>query len=246
MLRALLEDRFNLVVREDTKPVRAYVLSAGKSTPKMKPADGLEPARCESLTPTFNNGVIHETIRCRDVTLKAFAAALHALGPRALRDLPVVDETAIEGVWDIDLQYPARAGLGSATDTASGGDIFESVGKQLGMTLRLSQAPQKVLSVESVNEQPTANPYGVAARLPLLPAPKFEVASVKPCDGPGPTLDPQFKPGGIVTAHCVNLLRLIQKMWNLAPFQIPLGSPKWLASRNFSIEAKSPRGHLPR
>jgi uncharacterized protein (TIGR03435 family) len=231
MLRSLLEDRFNLVLREDTKPVPAYVLSAGESSPKMKPADGSEPAGCETLPATFSNEVIHQGIRCRNVNLTVFAAALHGLGPRTLRKLPVADATGIEGVWDIDLQYTSRAG-----------DILESVGKQLGLTLQLSQAPQPVLSVESVNERPSVNPEGIAVSLPPLPAPEFEVATIKPCDGTGQSLYPQFHRGGLVTARCVGLLGMIQNMWNLAPSQIPPGIPKWLNSRLFSIDAKAPRG----
>src|SRR5439155_16514175 len=38
MLRALLADRFGLVVRQDTKPVPAFVLSTGQDSPKMKSA----------------------------------------------------------------------------------------------------------------------------------------------------------------------------------------------------------------
>ena len=40
MLQALLADRFKLVVHTDSKPVAAFVLSAGKGKPKLKESEG--------------------------------------------------------------------------------------------------------------------------------------------------------------------------------------------------------------
>jgi uncharacterized protein (TIGR03435 family) len=40
MLRSLLADRFNLVVKQDTKPVPAYLLAKGKGDVKLRPAEG--------------------------------------------------------------------------------------------------------------------------------------------------------------------------------------------------------------
>lgn len=46
MLQSLLVERFGLVVRNDTKPIPTYALTAGKGKPKLKEAEGKETAGC--------------------------------------------------------------------------------------------------------------------------------------------------------------------------------------------------------
>ena len=248
MLQSLLADRFGLVVKRDSRPVDGYVLSAGKGKPKLKAAEGGGSSGCQSLAPKIGD-VPYGTIQCRSVTLEAFASALRRLAGGSFTNLPVVDGTAIEGNWDIDLQYPLRvitigAAGGAATPTGGNG-VIDAVEKQLGLTLELQKVPQPVLVVESVKEQPSANPPGVAASLPALPAPELEVASIRPCDGTGPTLAPRFESGGRVTARCMPLISLITQVWGLAPFQELVGAPKWLTgggSPSVTIAAKAPAG----
>ncbi len=248
MLQSLLADRFKLVAKNDTRPAPAWVLSTGKVQPKLKPADGASSGGCRSLPPTFGD-VPTGTIECRSVTMEAFAPALRGLAPGFFENLPVVDSTGIEGVWDIDLKYPLRfVSLSGAApgDTRANGGIVEAVEKQLGLKLERGTVPQPVTVVESVNETPSANPPGVTAALPPLPPPEFEVASIRPCDGKGPNMAPRFESGGRVTAHCMFLMNLIQELWDLAPYEELAGAPKWLSSGNspgFSIEAKAPAGN---
>src|ERR1035441_2934882 len=52
MLRALLADRFKLVVHNDTRPMPARMLTVGKGTTKLKPAaDTTVPSQCEFHPP---------------------------------------------------------------------------------------------------------------------------------------------------------------------------------------------------
>jgi len=248
MLQALLADRFKLVVKKDTRPVPAYLLSADKGQSKLKPAEGSSSGGCRSLPPTFGD-VLTGNIQCRGVTMGAFAPALRRLASGFFENLPVVDSTGIEGAWDIDLKYPLQGiSLSGAApaNTGTNGGIVEAVEKQLGLKLERGQVPQPVLAVESVNEAPSANPPGVNTALPPLAPPEFEVASIRPCDGTGPNRSPRFESGGRVTAHCVYLNILIHQLWNLAPFQELVGAPKWLSDGSmpsFSIEAKAPAGN---
>ena len=248
MLQSLLADRFKLVARTDTRPAPVWLLSAGKGKPKLKPADGAGSGGCQRLPPTIEDGP-YANIQCRGVTMKTFAPALPGLGSGFFENLPVVDSTGIEGVWDIDLKYPLRVlSLSGAApaDTGTNGGIVEAVEQQLGLRLVRGEAPQPVLVVERVNETPSANPPGVTTALPLLPPPEFEVASIRPCDGKGPNRNFRFESGGRVTARCVYLINVIRELWNLAPFEELAGAPKWLSSGNspgFSIEAKAPAGN---
>jgi uncharacterized protein (TIGR03435 family) len=252
MLQSLLAERFKLVVKTDKRPLPAYVLSQAKGGPKLSASDGKSDASgCQSLPTTRTSEGPSSKIQCRNVTMEAFAAALRRLSTnRTLGTLPVVDGTQLEGAWDIDLQFPAvvltitKATGQTSVSNADG--IFGAIEK-LGLKLELSKAPQDALVVESVNEQPTANPPGVAMSLPDLPSPEFEVATIRPCEvaGPGTTRPPRFEAGGRVTAACMPLAVLIDGAWNLNPQQKAVGRPKWLDSDSgdrYTITAKAPEG----
>ncbi|HWE49595.1 MAG TPA: TIGR03435 family protein [Bryobacteraceae bacterium] len=251
MLQSLLADRFGLAVRKDTKPVPAWVLRAGKGRANLKAAAGSDAGGCQSLAPTFGDAPTGN-VQCRGVTMEAFASALRRFSSGYFEGLPVVDSTGLDGAWDFDLHYPLRvvslSRTGPADTSSNGGGVekfTEAVEKQLGLKLERREAPQPVLAVERVNEAPSGNPPGVAAALPPLPPPEFEVASIKPCDGKGPNMAPRFESGGRVTAHCMYLNSLIHQYWGLALFEELPGAPKWLSdgsAPSFSIEAKAPRG----
>jgi uncharacterized protein (TIGR03435 family) len=245
MLQTLLEDRFRLKVTMDTRDVPGYVLSKGKRELKLRAAaEGSNTAGCQSMRPTIDGQVRLGNIQCHNVTMEAFAQTLQGLSG-LLSNRPVVDSTGIEGGWDIYFQYTMR--MANAEGAADAG-ILEAVDK-LGLKLELGKVPRPVLAVESVNEQPSPNPPGVAAALPPLPPPQFEVAAIKPCeDNFSGSL--QFESGGRVTAICMPLLSLIEQAWNLADFDQLAGLPKWLADRNtrkynISIVAKAPAGTAP-
>ncbi len=164
----------------------------------------------------------------------------------------MVDSTALEGTWDIDLKYPARVTRISptgATSLENGSAILDAVEKQLGLKLELGKAPQEVLSVESVNQQPSPNPPGVEAALPPVPPPQFDVASIRPCDTAERNSPLRIEPGGRVSATCWPLLQLIRQAFDLSGQEQPPGLPKWLEgdspSSRISIAAKAPEGALP-
>jgi uncharacterized protein (TIGR03435 family) len=257
MLQSLLAERFGLSVKMDTKPMPAYVLSVAKDQSKLKPVEGSTSGGCQSgpRTPrTSPNDVPIGSIQCRDVTMEAFAAGLRRLIPTYFDNLPVVDGTGIEGSWDIDFKYPVRvttisAATGISTNDTGTRGLFDSIEKELGLKLELGKAPQQVLAVESVMEQPTPNQPGIEAALPAMPAPQFEVASIRPCDGTGPSINARFEAGGRVTMRCFPLVSLVTQVFDLAPFEEPVGLPKWVDSNstkdNISLEAKAPAGFFP-
>ncbi|HEY6347615.1 MAG TPA: TIGR03435 family protein [Bryobacteraceae bacterium] len=251
MLQALLADRFKLVVKQDTKPVPAYLLSKGKGEVNLKPAEGSSSSGCSTLTPNFSrDGPPTGGIQCRNVTMEAFASALRRVSAASFQNLPVVDATGIEGAWDFEIRYallPVNPGAGAAPQRPP---LLEAVEKQLGLSLELKTAPQPVLVVEGVEEQPSPNAPGVEGSLPPLPPPQFEVASIRPCNGNcSATIAPRFEPGGRVTATGMPLGGLIRQAFNLAPFEQPVGMPKWLndgtTAHNISIVAKAPEGVAP-
>ena len=66
---------------------------------------------------------------------------------------PVLNETAIEGLWNFDIGF----GIGLARDQVKQLTIFDSVEK-LGLKLEKRDVPTPVLVVDSVIESPTPKP----------------------------------------------------------------------------------------
>jgi uncharacterized protein (TIGR03435 family) len=245
MLQSLLADRFKLVVHEATQPLPAYVLSMGKGKPKLKSADG-DGAGCRRRPLTINDvddPVPSSGIQCRNITMEAFAPALRTLAGNFLSNLPVMNSTGLEGAWDFDLNWPI---FPASPDAPVGANLIEAIEKQLGLKLELQKLPQPVLVVDSVNEQPAANPPDVAAGLPPPPPLEFEVASIRPCEGIKDTLPemPRFQAGGRVTATCAALSTMIRQAWGVDTLEELVGAPKWLVPDGhiFNIVAKAPSG----
>jgi uncharacterized protein (TIGR03435 family) len=230
MLQTLLAERFHLTVKRDTRDVPGYLLSKGNRELKIKPAADTSISggcRRQPLASAFGTAS-SVTVQCRNVTMQDFAGTLHGLagGPA------VADRTGLEGAWDIDLPDPL-------VPRESAEKIIEALDK-LGLKLELGKVAQPGLGVEGVSETPSPNPPDVEKSLPALPAPEFEVASIKPCEGLRQT-NPGFETGGRVTAMCMPLKFLIRQAWSLAMNEDPVGAPKWLDSGpNITIIAKAP------
>jgi uncharacterized protein (TIGR03435 family) len=67
-------------------------------------------------------------------------------------DRPVIDKTLLEGVFEINMQYPR-----DAPDDAPGTSLFEALSGQLGLKLEAQHAPGEFLIVDSANRVPTEN-----------------------------------------------------------------------------------------
>jgi uncharacterized protein (TIGR03435 family) len=246
MVRGLLADRFKLVVHRDTRPIQGFVLSTGKGKPKMKEADPSGDSGCQfqpqpPARPGFDPPVV---VSCRNVTMAEFAVTLRGLDSRYLTG-PLADQTELRGGWDLDLRWTDKRNLPYA-----GGDgvtIFDAVDRQLGLKLEPGKVPMPVLVVDRVNERPTANSPEVTTLLPPLPAPEFEVASIRPrLPDTRPGAGGGFMPGGRVDWRGLPLALLIRMVWDPSfdpgeSEQIP-GAPKWLEpfEPTFDLIAKAP------
>lgn len=147
MLRNLLAARFQLVVHRGTKPVRVYELLIAKGGPRLPApkadADLPRTHETESLPRVEDGGFVFENVSMGD-----FAAKLSLL--RGI-DLPVVDRTGIQGVFDITLKSAADAILQD-----DGAALFGLIREQLGLKLNAAKDPIEVLVVDRV-AKPSAN-----------------------------------------------------------------------------------------
>ena len=239
MLQTLLQDRFKLSVRNENKPMPAWVLSKGEGTPNLKTPIRSAESGCRIAD--------NQRVMCRNITLDGFAATLRQ---GSFTTLPVVNATGIEGLLDFDLNYTISTGT---VDVFENSPIVSAVARQLGLRIEIQQVPQFVITVDSVNRTPMPNAADIQSRLPPDPI-QFEVASIRSCE----TADYEpalLSPSGLVSTGCrsLNLFVILaldqchqkQSAPNSVDSACPgllllPGAADWMTSRFFSIQAKSP------
>jgi uncharacterized protein (TIGR03435 family) len=236
MLQALLADRFQLKLHNDTREVEGgFVLTLGKDKHKLKEASG-PGAGCQGSPPPqppppipINKGT------CRGVTMDDFAQVLRGIGNGYING-PVQNKTGLQGYWDFDVAFtpfPAQALAGSDAVT-----IQKFVERDLGLKLEPGKAPTPVTVVDSVNQKPSANPSGVSASIPLAPAMEFDAAEIKLSQ---PDAQPrlQLQPGGRITGDGITLKVLFSVVFDITQDDLIANAPKWFDQTKYSIIAKT-------
>ena len=235
MLQSLLADRFGLVIHNDTRPMPAWVLLAGRA-PRIKQSEGSGGGGCGDQ-PAEHSATNNAAWGCHNVTMAVFAEALRtsSIGPVTgyISGKEVVDQTGLKGPWDFNFKWTGAGLLAKAG--SDGITLFDAIDKQLGLKLEMGKAPLPVLVVDSVNRKPTDNMPGVAEKLPGLRL-EFDVVDIKPSAQDKPTA-PKFTPGGRMEVKGVTLIALIQHAWGLDTYDNELiaGGPKWLTTERFDI-----------
>jgi uncharacterized protein (TIGR03435 family) len=173
MLRALLADRFKLVLRGESRDVPTYALVLarpdGKLGPKLQPSTTDCAARMAARRagqppskPPVGFGVVcgmrtsPGNIAGGDITMEQVVGSLS--GP--LQRI-VLDRTGLTGRFIVDLSWtpdPTPQGLDRNTAPAaielSGPSLFTAVQEQLGLRLESTRMPIKVMVIDRL-EQPT-------------------------------------------------------------------------------------------
>jgi uncharacterized protein (TIGR03435 family) len=239
MLRALLADRFHLVVKTGTAPMPTYILSAGPGKPKMTESAENGDGSCMPSPPPPNpppGAPSYITVNCKNLTMAALADTLHNFAGGYL-DQPVVDETNLAGAWDFTIKWTGRGDL--EKQGADGISIFAAVEKQLGLKLELKTSLRPVFQVASVDETPTPNAANIAAALPEWAPVPFEVTVIKPSA-------PDERGYGRITGdrietRAIPLNFLITFGWDLNPNnrESIANAPNWLNTAKFDILAKA-------
>lgn len=156
MLHALLVQRFNLKAHQETReqPVYEAVVarSDGRLGPRLKRSDsGCATVNTPPAVPSldspcaglFGVGPAGGRIVSKGQPLARVISALSMAVSRA-----VVDRTAPQGPFDVDLQWGADVGTAATIgDTPS---IFTALQEQLGLRLKPSRGPVEVLVIDGV------------------------------------------------------------------------------------------------
>ena len=174
MLQALLEDRFALKVRWETREIPTYTLTAtrnAKLTPfregscvppvRMSPP-GPQPAlapgevRCNRFTRLVDGNFV---VDAQGLTMDEFASLYLFLAAGRT----VVDNTGIQGKFDFKLTYAVPdadrkrlAEVGNDPGDSTAPDILVALKDQLGLQLEPSKGPGRFLVIEHV-ERPKPN-----------------------------------------------------------------------------------------
>jgi uncharacterized protein (TIGR03435 family) len=255
MLRALLADRFGLVVHKDNRPLPAYALTAGKKL-KLKEADGTGETGCKPQSQQGGEGGMRMTLNgtpltlgpgatilysCRNMTMAAFAGQLRSMMFSTLGNSSVSDKTGLEGAWNFDVKWSTQLiGMPGMIDGSERISMPDAIDKQLGLKLEKEDVPTPVLIVDKANEKPTPNAPGVAEALPAIPTPKeFEVAVVKPSASDFRGGRFQTQPGGRVDIQGIPMHFLLSRAFNATSDEQISGIPKWADAARFDIEAKA-------
>ncbi len=237
MLRPLLGDRFKLIAHIGTRPLPAFVLSAGGSPKLKRSAESTEPGGCRYQPPPKDASPATSTnvhFSCHNTSMQAFVDFLKQVATPYL-NRPVLDSTALKGGYDFDIQWTYRIPKEGNAVT-----IFQAIDKQLGLKLEFKSTPQPVVDVESVNQQPTANVADIDKLLPPPPPAQFDVAVVRP-SGPDETHYQMNIEGNTVHIQYATLQTLIYTSFNVNPGKIE-NKPKWLDDQHYDIVGKTAIG----
>jgi len=149
MLQTLIEDRFKLRFRRETKELRVYVLTVAGGGPKLD--ENKDGADLEAR----NSGAGRESYR--NFPMPIFANILSA----HLNDT-VVDKTGLTESYDFKLEFtPQRVGQGAndghePAPNLEGPSLFTALREQLGLELRRQTEPVELLVIDHI-EEPSPN-----------------------------------------------------------------------------------------
>jgi uncharacterized protein (TIGR03435 family) len=142
MLRALLEERFQLALHRETKELRVYALVMGKGGPKIREVQD------DGSAAEIGSGEGHP-IKAHHVSMKLLASALQG----SVGD-PVVDATGLTELFDFTLDFTLDES--TSPDREWGQTLFEAVQRQLGLNLEARKGPVEVIVIDHV-EKPSGN-----------------------------------------------------------------------------------------
>lgn len=156
MLQTLLADRFGLAIHHETQERSGYALVVTKNGHKLPPPVD-DPSIMFSRTPTG------------DITLKATSASMKQLAGSLSNMLgsTVVDQTGIEGQFDVSMQWTPDPGQQMMTksgapapppppDAIPGPSIFTVLQEKLGLKLEARKVPVDVIVIDRAN-RPSEN-----------------------------------------------------------------------------------------
>jgi uncharacterized protein (TIGR03435 family) len=159
MLQSLLEERFGLKLRRESKEMSIYALVTAKGGPKFTPAagnGGSTPGPAAGgpmgITMARSAGGGPMRIAMPAADMKGLADYL-----ARLTDRPVIDMTGLNGKYAIELSFASEDAIsaGDAADLAP--SLLTALQEQLGLKLDARKAAVEILIIDRLEKTPTAN-----------------------------------------------------------------------------------------
>jgi uncharacterized protein (TIGR03435 family) len=138
MIQALLADRFQLKLHQETRSLPAYDLVVAKGGSKLQPT--------QSKGKSIGTGRTH--FNGEGLTMTTIAEELSKIAGRV-----VVDKTGLTDRYDLKLRWTPDDAVASDTDPPT---LFTAIQEQLGLKLEHAKEPVPVLVIDHV-DQPTPN-----------------------------------------------------------------------------------------
>jgi uncharacterized protein (TIGR03435 family) len=144
MIQALLADRFQLKVREETREMPIYSLTVAKGGPKLTEWKDTVGPSCSGMA---------GQLTCHKITMVNLCDELARKLGRT-----VADKTGVAGNYDLALKWvpdvfevpsPSDAGRTVVSDAPGGPSLFNAVEEQLGLKLLADKGPVPVVVVEA-------------------------------------------------------------------------------------------------
>jgi uncharacterized protein (TIGR03435 family) len=166
MFQALLEERFKLTWRLESKEMQVYALLVGKDGPKLKPAQMQAPNQPMAMgtdgkpraSVMFGGSLSQMTITAPSASLLTLVGVASRFTSR-----PVVDATGIDGEYDFSLTFAAEtdAGLpqgfqGNPALSEPAPSFSEAV-KKYGLRIEPRKATIDMFVITHVEKTPTEN-----------------------------------------------------------------------------------------
>jgi len=140
LLRALLKDRFKLVVHEETREMPVFALVLARSDGRLGPKLVRSDSACAGCGARSNSG----SFSGKAVPISQLAASLGFFVGRF-----VVDKTGLAEGYDMELTWTPDEAAGGGAD---GPSLFTAIQEQLGLKLVPERGPVNVLVVDRAAE----------------------------------------------------------------------------------------------
>jgi uncharacterized protein (TIGR03435 family) len=173
MLQSLLAERFQLVMRRDTREMPVYALVVDKNGPKFKEASESDPNIVDlGQRPDLKAGggrprftiIRRGRLTAQGTTMTTVADDLSNFLGRV-----VVDKTALTSSYDVKLEWQpdenqvamfqamgVPEGFGAPPPDGHGPSLFAALQEQLGLKLESQKGPVEIFTIERI-EQPSEN-----------------------------------------------------------------------------------------
>jgi uncharacterized protein (TIGR03435 family) len=166
MVRTLLAERFNLVVRRDTREMPVYALVVARDDRRLGPRMQASKTDCTAAAPGATapqtaSGQLLCTTRMSPFTINAGGMTMTRLAQSlsGIVDRVVTDETGLPGAYDLQLSFtPERPPPPGAPPPADpdAPSIFAALQEQLGLKLDARRGAVEILVIDRI-EQPEDN-----------------------------------------------------------------------------------------